>query len=113
MAHAKLFWAKIASFRKRADGCYAGVLRTASLNLKLVLKPFDAENPRAPIFHVFRGRSVLGAVWPAAASGHLSFKLDDPTWREPLYFELRLKGQARMELYWARKSQKSRNVRDS
>jgi uncharacterized protein (DUF736 family) len=80
----------IGTFTATKDGGWAGTIRTLTIDVKVRFVPNDnRENDRAPMFHIYSGRSEIGAAWRECTSGsdsrdYLSVRLDDPSLSGPL-----------------------------
>jgi uncharacterized protein (DUF736 family) len=100
----------IGIFTPHKDGGWIGSIHTLTIDIKLRFIPNDdRDNDQSPAFHIYAGRSELGAAWRKRATGdgardYLSVRLDDPSWPEPIsaaLFEVEEGKEAR--LIWSRR----------
>jgi len=102
----------IGVFTATKEGGWTGTVRTLAVNAKVQFVPNDNRtNKKAPAFRVLAGGSEVGVAWegaPRAGSAveHLDVKLDDPTWREPIWTALHFeKCGVEAHLIWRRAPQ--------
>jgi uncharacterized protein (DUF736 family) len=80
----------IGTFTQIAGG-YVGTIKTATLNLKALVRPSEKDSDKAPDFRIYADATEFGAAWAktsAADREYLSCKLDDPTFPAPIYASL-------------------------
>ena len=84
--------AQIGSFAHDEDGCYAGTIRTLSLDIKVRFVPTEpSHNEKAPDLRVLAGNVEIGAAWKRHSKENTvyhSVKLDDPSFQAPIYANL-------------------------
>ncbi len=95
----------IGVFKQNADGSFTGSINTLSMNLRnVVFKPVAKSEEKAPDFRVLVGAVEFGAAWRRVSKenhGHLSVKLDDPTFPAPIYASL-ITTHEGFRLVWSR-----------
>jgi uncharacterized protein (DUF736 family) len=84
--------ATIGAFHKTESGEYTGSIRTLTLTVKAAtFRPVETDNDKGPDFRVFAGQTDIGAAWRKTSrdnNDYLSVKLDDPSFRAPIYASL-------------------------
>lgn len=102
--------AVIGTFTASKNGGWEGNIQTLTINAKVRIVPNDnRDGERAPAFHIFAGKSELGAAWRQRSSGqnhkdYLSVKLDDPSLSEPISAALfEINDGTEATLVWARR----------
>jgi len=83
--------ATIGTFTKADNGNFNGTIKTATLNLKITIRPVEKESDKAPDYRVAAGSVEFGAGWKKTSReqrDYLSVKLDDPTFPAPIYATL-------------------------
>ncbi len=85
--------ASIGTFKKAANGEYAGEIVTLSVQAKNVriVPEQNRVNENAPSHRVFVGRAEIGAAWEKRSNegrDYLGLKLDDPSFTAPIYANL-------------------------
>ncbi len=84
--------AQIGTFTRNADGSFAGVIKTLSLNIKARLVPAEKDSEKSPDLRVLAGPIEIGAGWKKTAKEtnreYPSVKLDDPSFPAPIYASL-------------------------
>ncbi|MEP9356358.1 DUF736 domain-containing protein [Xanthobacter sp. KR7-65] len=98
--------ANIGTFTSTGNG-FNGSIRTLHLNVKARLVRIENPSDRGPHFRVYAGNVELGAAWQKVSEetgrDYLSLKLDDPSFREPLYATLtEVEGEEGLQLIWSR-----------
>lgn len=101
----------IGSFSPSKNGGWDGHIQTLTINAKVRLVPNDNQtSDKAPAFHLFVGKSEIGAAWKARSTGenardYLSVKLDDPSLPEPISAAMFESADGReAQLIWNRRS---------
>jgi uncharacterized protein (DUF736 family) len=101
--------AVIGTFKHLGEGEYLGDIFTLSLRATGVrIAPVSRTNDNAPSHRVYLGRVEIGAAWQKRSAGedgrdYLSVKLDDPSFKEPIYANLfDDEGGATYSLIWSR-----------
>lgn len=98
--------ATIGTFKKQADGSYAGAIKTLTLNVKQArLTPVSSENDKGPDFRIFAGSTEFGAAWKKTSREereYLSVKLDDPSFGGPIYATLVEAEDGAHNMIWSR-----------
>ena len=100
--------ANIGTFTKNEAGAFIGEIVTLSFQAKNVrlVPETNRANENAPSHRAYVGRAEIGAAWPkrsAEQRDYLSVKLDDPSFREPLYATLvEVEGEEGLQLIWSR-----------
>ncbi len=97
----------IGTFKKIADDEYMGDIFTLSLRASGVrIVSATRGNDAAPSHRVLIGRIEIGAGWSRRSSEgreYISLKLDDPSFREPIYANLFAdEGAETFSLIWSR-----------
>jgi uncharacterized protein (DUF736 family) len=97
--------ATIGSFHQRADGSYAGAIKTLNLNvLAAQFRPAETDSDKGPDFRIFAGQTEFGAAWKKTSRenrDYLSVKLDDPSFPAPIYASL-VEADDGYALIWSR-----------
>ncbi len=98
--------ALIGSFRKTRCG-YVGTIRTPVLGERRTrLQPTEKRLAEDPDYRVAAGGAEIGHAWrctPAGGAEFLAVRLDDPTFRSPIYAVLsRFDGGKALKLRWSR-----------
>ena len=101
--------ATIGTFKHIGEGEYLGDIFTLSLRATGVrIVPMTRTNDKAPSHRVYLNRIEIGAAWQKRSPGedgrdYLSVKLDDPSFKEPIYANLfDDEGAATYSLIWSR-----------
>jgi len=99
--------ANIGTFTSNGNG-FTGNIRTLGLKARTRIVRIPNPSDRGPQFRIFDADNVeLGAAWQKTAEetgrDYLSVKLDDPSFREPLYATLvEVEGEEGLQLIWSR-----------
>ncbi len=99
--------ANIGTFTANGTG-FVGAIRTLELKARARLARIANPSDRGPHFRIFDADNVeLGAAWQRVSEetgrDYLSVKLDDPSFREPIYASLvEVEGEDGMQLIWSR-----------
>lgn len=97
--------ANIGTFTSNGNG-FTGSIHTLNLNVKARFSRIENPSDKSPHFRVYAGNVELGAAWQRATDegrDYLSVKLDDPSFREPLYATLvEVEGEEGLQLIWSR-----------
>lgn len=85
--------ATIGTFKKSANGEFAGEIVTLSVQAKKVrIVPTETRsNDNAPSHRVMVNRAEIGAAWSKTSNegrDYLALKLDDPSFNAPIYANL-------------------------
>jgi uncharacterized protein (DUF736 family) len=82
----------IAKLTQQQDGRLVGSLETLVLKVaKLIFKPEQSDNDKAPVYRVFAGPCEIGAGWKRTSENgnqYVTVKLDDPSFVEPIWCAL-------------------------
>jgi uncharacterized protein (DUF736 family) len=92
-----------------SDNGYTGSVKTLTLNVKAKLIANEKENDKAPDYRIFAGSIEFDAAWKKTAREtdreYLSVKLDDPSFRAPIYASLvKGEGDDSFTLIWSRRN---------
>ncbi len=84
--------AVIGSFTETPDG-FTGTIRTALLDLKVVLVPCGTKADTTPDYRLLTGDGEIGAAWRRQAKAddarmYLAVKIDDPALPAPVHARL-------------------------
>ena len=97
--------ATIGNFHQTESGEYTGSIRTLTLTVKsATFRPVDKDNDKAPDFRIFAGQTDIGAAWRKTSRenrDYLSVRLDDPSFRAPIYASL-VEADDGYDLIWSR-----------
>jgi uncharacterized protein (DUF736 family) len=105
--------ATIGTFKKIGEGEYLGDIATLQLRaqgVRIVPEP-NRTSANAPSHRLLLGRIEIGAGWSKSSSegrDYLSVKLDDPSFREPIFANLfDDEGAETASLIWSRPNRRN------
>jgi len=97
--------ATIGTFTSTETG-FTGLIRTLALNVKARIARLENPSDKGPQFRVYAGSVELDAAWQKTSEqgrDYLSVKLDDPSFRAPIYATLaEVEGEDVLQLIWSR-----------
>lgn len=97
--------AQIGTFTRGADGSFAGIIRTLSLDVVAFFVPLSSGGKdKSPDLRVRVGEVEIGAAWKRVSQDgreYFSAKIDDPSFAAPIYANLVQSGDEHA-LIWSR-----------